>query len=272
MTDQSSKPPDRPGWWHRLASAIAALWRRWIAALRGPDPAPYVPPTPPPPPGRLVTRRTITPLTVPARGFAFHFQIHGVFIWRSDGLDRDALDSLVERFLPYAHHHLKDEAIGLAREVEPHRGGDFERRLRNRLDQLGEWKYEKGGQHVTCRPQIRIQLDERVRQHIRPYWEQLITLDYERDLAARRARHADGVSSQWAAILKRLLDGPVPDGAARMTNDQLAAVVRDLLAERGAEAPDPLTEAFRNLDPDEEYAREGYFELFGARSPRPSQN
>lgn len=269
MTEQTeqteqTEPADRPKWWRRVRGAVVKSWKRSIAALAGPEQPPYVPPAPPEPPGRLLSRRTITPIDVPAQGFAFDFQLSGVFEWRSNGLERATLDSLVERFLPYARAHLKEEATGLARDIEPHRGDEFERRLRQRLDQLGAWRYERGGQQVTCRAYVRVQLDERVRQHIQPYWERLITLDYEHDLATRRAKHADGVSTEWAKILHRLLDGPVPGGAARMTDQQLAEVVRELLADRAA-ATDPLSEALKNLDPQDEYAREGYFDLFSGR-------
>jgi hypothetical protein len=121
--------------------------------------------------------------------------------------------------------------------------------------------YERDGSKVNCRAHVRIRLDERVQQQVRPYWEKLIELDYARDVAARRARHAAGMSTQWAAILDRLLAGPVPDGAARMTDEQLAAVVKDLLAERAAnESADLATSG--------EYEREGYFDLLEERRQR----
>ncbi|GIF14918.1 hypothetical protein [Actinoplanes teichomyceticus] len=263
-TIPTNEPAATTGW-----QRFAAFCRRLVAALRGPDPIPYVPPPPPPPPGRLTERRTIAPLAVPARGLAFHFQVYGMFLWTTDGLERSALHALVERFLPYAHQYLKELATDLAGEVEPHRGGDFERRLRQRLDRLGEWTYQRRGQEVTCRPQVRVHLDERVQQHIRPYWEQLIALDYERDLAARRARNMAGASTQWASILERLIDGPVPGGAATMTDEQLAQVVKELLVDRAAKV-DPLLEALNSLKPQDEYAREGYFDLLDSvRPPQP---
>ena len=234
---------------------LAAGWSRFWAALRGPDEE-SGPDLPPEPPGRLIERRPITPITVPARGFAFTFEVHGSFVWTSDGLERDTLRALVDRFLPYAQQYLRNVATGLARGVEPHRGEDFERRLRNKIRARGDWMYEQDGEQVTCRAHVRIDLDERVQQHIRPFWEQMISLDLQRDLAARRARHADGVSSQWATVLERLLSGPVPDGAARMTDEHLAAVVRDLLVERAGDGRQG------------EYEREGFFDLMEERRRR----
>ncbi|WP_157441668.1 hypothetical protein [Actinoplanes awajinensis] len=268
MTDPKNPPPAAPGWWRRLGIRLAALWKRLLAGFRGPDPVPSVPPRPPTPPGRQTERRSITALTVPARGFAFHFEVSGTFVWTTDGLERYALHSLVERFLPYAHSYLKEIATDVARGVEAHRGGDFENRLRERLDRVGEWKYQRRGQEVACRAHVRVDLDQRVQQHVRPFWERLITLDYERDVAARRARNVAGVSSQWAVILQKLLDGPMPGGAAAMTDDQLASVVRGLLEERAADL-DPVWEALRGVDPQNEYAREGYFDLIpGSRPPQ----
>ncbi|MEV6302270.1 hypothetical protein AB0M02_22830 [Actinoplanes sp. NPDC051861] len=251
-----NQPTEKTTWRRRLA----AFWRRCLAALRGPDPVPQPAPAPPLPPGHLVERRSITPIDVAARGFAFQFQVHGVFVWSSDGLERQHLRSLVDRFAPYAHRYLKGIAAGLARGVEPHRGEEFEGRLRRRLRDLGDWSYTRDGMKVTCRPQVHIQLDERVQQHIRPFWEELISLDYERDVAARRARHTARTSTQWAAVLDELLTGPVPGAAASMTNERLADVVREVLKERLAEQQ-TLADAMTALGPQNEYAREGFFDL-----------
>ncbi|GAA2531987.1 hypothetical protein [Winogradskya humida] len=260
MTD-SLDEQTRPARWSRFWRRVMTIWSRFLGFLRGPAPAPQLR-------VRLLERRSITPITVPARGFAFNFQVHGVFVWESDDMARiEELREMVDHFLPYAHHHLKVAATGPARQVEPHRGEEFEALLRRTLDEFVQWTYLRRGLRVTCRPEIRVQLDERVRQHIRPYWEQLITLDYERDLADRRARHTDGISKQWSVILDQLLSGPAPDGAASMTDEQLAHVVKGLLAERAA-ADQLLADGLAGLDPQNEYEREGYFDLLSERRSR----
>ncbi|WP_250008175.1 hypothetical protein [Actinoplanes sp. M2I2] len=262
MTDVTSRPTNAPGRWRRIGAYLMRLWRRFVAAFQGPE----VPLAPPPPaPGRLTERRSIAPLAVPARGFAFDFQIDGTFVWTSDGLDRSDLRSLVETFLPYARGHLKGVAAGLARGVEPHRGEDFERRLRSKLAEMRDWTYERQGLRVRCRAHVRVRLDDRIQEHIRPYWERMIELDYERDIAARRARHVDRVSAQWAAVLERLLKAPVPGGAATMTDEQLAKVVREHLGEQRA-----WEDALAGLGPQDEYRREGFFDLLTEEGRRPA--
>lgn len=263
MTESIGRPAPAPPWWRRVGSFLAALWRRFIKALQWPETTLPAAPPPPSPPGRLTERRSITPIAVPARGFAFHFQVHGVFIWTSDGLDRPALRSLVETFLPYARGHVKGLAADLARGIEPHRGEDFEGRLRRRLADTRDWTYERRGQRVRCRAYVRVQPDERIRERIRPYWERLIELDYEHDIAARRARHAAGVSSQWAQILQKLLDGPQPGGAASMTDEQLAKVVREIVGDQQA-----WENAMAGLNAQNEYQREGFFDLLSEQGPQ----
>lgn len=266
MTDPMETSTEAASWWRRLTTRLRVLWQRFVLALQGPE---STLPRPSGPLGRLSERRSITPLAVPARGLAFDFQVCGMFIWNSEGLERRNLHSLVEHFLPYARQHLKYIATGLARGVEPHRAEDFEKRLRRHLAELGDWTYERHDLRVTCRVYARVHLDERVREHIRPYWEKMISLDYDRDVASRRARHVDGVSRQWAAILEKLMAGPLPDGAASMTDQELATVVKELIQRRADEARS-FEDAVNNLGSDSEYAREGYFDLLSERRDRPS--
>jgi hypothetical protein len=253
MTDFTDQPPPAP-WGRRTVTFLAALWRRFVAALQGSNTQPVQ---------RLSESWPIAPITVPARGFAFNFRVRGVFVWSGEGLSRSALRSLVETFCPYASGRLQGLAARLARGVEPHRGEDLEGRLRQRLAETGEWTYERHGRRVSCRIHVRVEPDERLREHIRPYWERLIALDYERDIAARRARHTDAVSAQWAAILKKLLDGPEAGGAATMTDEQLAKVMREILADRRS-----WEDAMAGLGSQDEYAREGFFDLLDERNGR----
>jgi RAB protein geranylgeranyltransferase component A len=52
----------------------------------------------------------------------------------------------------------------------------------------------------------------------------------------QRAEYAKILSKQWTAILTDLMDSPVADGAAEMTEKELAEVVRKIVAEQKAAA------------------------------------
>jgi hypothetical protein len=253
MTDPDDRPAAPSSWWRRIGSPLASSWRRVVSALQGSEPADQ----------QLKQRWAITPIAVPARGYAFNFQVHPTFTWTSEGVGRTTFRSLVETFQPHARARLTRLAGGLARGVEPHRGEDFEGRLQRRLDDTGDWTFEWNGRRIACQVHVRVEPDERLREHLRSYWERLVALDYERDIAARRARHTDAVSAQWSAVLKRILDSSEPTGAATMTNEKLATVIREILADRRA-----WDEAMDGLEAQDEFARDGFFDPLGEDNRR----
>ncbi|MFG3707079.1 hypothetical protein ACGF7U_20475 [Micromonospora sp. NPDC047670] len=255
MTDTAStgRPPFKP--WRRLGSWLLMLWHRLLATLRGPEPIPDPPPLsspPPPPPGRLTERRDVAaPIVVPARGYVFTFHIRAAFVWSSDGIPREILSGSAQYFMPYAIRVLTRLAASRARNFAAHRARELEVELQRALTETGPWRYERGGVQVICQPYVWVELDDRVKQTIRPYWEQLIKLDCEYDVDVKRAQHAERLSRQWLSILEKLVESPVAGGAARLTNERLAAVVQDLIAEQQAAAQrleDLLGERLRNGD------------------------
>lgn len=225
------------GWWRRFGSWLVRLWQRLVAALSGPAPEPLPPPPPPAPPGRLTERRDApAPIIVPARGYVFTFRIHASFVWSSNGLPREVLSGSAQFFMPYAIRALTRLAAARARNLPAHRARDLEVELQRAVAESEPLAYERGGARVTCQAYVSVELDERVKQAVEPYWEQLIKLDCEYDVDTRRAQYVDRMSRQWSTVLEKLVDSPVAGGAATLANENLAAVVREFLAERKAEA------------------------------------
>ncbi|WP_326554032.1 hypothetical protein [Micromonospora sp. NBC_01813] len=229
------------------------LWHRLVMAIIGPEPVPMPPPQqPPPPPGRLTERRDApAPIIVPARGYVFTFRVHASFVWSSDGLPREVLSGSAQYFMPYAVRELKRLAAARARNLAAHRARKLEVELQHAIAESGPWQCERSGVLVTCHAYVSVELDDEVKKAVKPYWEQLIRLDCEHVVDAKRAAYVDRMSRQWATILSDLVDSPVAGGAATLANGSLAAVVRDFLAERNAEArrlEDLLAEHARNGD------------------------
>jgi hypothetical protein len=192
---------------------------------------------PPPPPGRINGRRSLqTPLVVPASGYVFTFRVHATFLWSSDGLYQDELTSCMDALLPYATRRLKAIAAQFARRHPPHRARELEVELQNELKETAPWRFQWRGMSLTCRPHVWVELEDRVKQAVQPYWEQLIKLDCEHDVQMQRAQYAERLSKHWAAILTDLMASPVADGAAEMTEKELADVVRRIVAEQRAAA------------------------------------
>ncbi|MEG3635216.1 hypothetical protein [Micromonospora palythoicola] len=273
MTD-TVNTTDSPGAWRRFGSWLLTLWHRLAAALRGPEPIPT--PPPPPPPGRLTERRDAqTPIIVPARGYVFTFHVHATFVWSSEGIPREALSGSAQYFMPYAIRALTRLATARARNIVAHRARELEVELQRDLANSGAWRYERNGVRVTCQPYVWVELEDGVKKAVKPYWEQLIKLDCEYDVDTKRAQYVDRLSRQWLEILEKMVDNPVAGGAAKMVNENLAAVVRDLIAEQNATAQrleDLLGEQLRNGDA---YERAASFDILAERlnahSPRSAE-
>lgn len=248
----SSVRPPVSGW-QRFVGWLGRAWRWLVAALRGPDPDPEpVLPPPPPPPGRLGERRRLQPpLVVPASGYIFSFNIHATFIWTSHGITRETLSGSVQYFMPYAVRELKTIAASRARHYPAHQAHELEVDLQERLAQKGTWRYARDGIEVTCRPHVWVELEDRIKEAVQPYWEQLIKLDCERTVSMERVKYAKALSSEWLAVLTDLVGSPIAEGAAQMTEKEFAEVVQKIMAERkaaGAKLDSLLEEKIRNGD------------------------
>jgi hypothetical protein len=242
MNIETSPVAPSVGRWLRFTAWLGRVWRAMIAWGRPPVPEPVtlsVPPDPPapPPPGRLSGRRKLqSPLVVPASGYIFHFRVHATFIWGSEGLTQDQLSRFIESLMPYAIRRLKARAAQHARHHPPHRAREFELDLQRAIKEEGPWAFPWREASLTCRAYVWVELDEQVKQAVRPFWEELIRLDCEHDVKVRRAEYAERLSQRWTSILTGLLGSPVAGGAAEMTEKELSDVVRKLVAEQKAAA------------------------------------
>jgi len=173
-----------------------------------------------------------SPLIVPALGYVHHFKVHAAFLWHSDGLPREVLAAHVQHFMPYATRELKAVAASCAREHSPHHAQELEVKLQQVLEERGQRRYRQGGDEVTWHPSIWVDLDDRVKQAVEPYWEQLIKLDCEHTVQVKRAEYAEQLSHRWLAVLTDLVGSPLADSAAHMTANELASVVEKIASDR----------------------------------------
>jgi len=257
--------------WLRFSAWIGRIWRAILAYFAPPEPEsmPVSPAPPPPPPGRLTGRRTLQPpMVVPASGYIFTFQVHAVFIWGSDGLYQEQLTSSIDALMPYVTRRLKALAAQHARQHPPHRARELEVELQQALKDDGAWKLTWRGMSVTCQPYVWVELDEQVKRAVQPYWEQLIKLDCEHDVQMRRAQYAEKLSRQWTTILTDLMGSPVADGAAEMTEKELAEVVRKIVAEQRAAAEKLEDLMTKKVDGGDTFERSEHFEALRERLER----
>ncbi|MEV0003635.1 hypothetical protein AB0H28_15285 [Micromonospora sp. NPDC050980] len=139
-----------------------------------------------------VDRRFPAPLVVPAQGQVYVFGVRATFTWSSDTARPELFGWYVDYFQPQATQRLHRLALRCAVEVPPHRPRELLTALTAALaaDDPPPWRYARGEVTFACEPDVTVQLDERVRRLLQPYWEQRIALECERDLARRRAEYA----------------------------------------------------------------------------------
>ncbi|XVU30447.1 hypothetical protein ACQPZJ_14735 [Actinoplanes sp. CA-054009] len=207
-------------------------------------------------------------MVVPANGYIFTFEVHASFIWTAEGVHQEELSSAVDSLMPYAVRRLKALAAQHARQHPPHRARELEVRLQQELDESQVWRFSWRGLALTCRPHIWVELEERVKQAVQPYWEQLIKLDCEHDVQTRRAEYAEKLSKQWATILTDLMGSPVADGAAEMTEKDLAEVVRKIVMEQKAAAEKLEDLMTKKADGGDAFERSEHFEALRERLER----
>ncbi|MEV0004828.1 hypothetical protein AB0H28_21450 [Micromonospora sp. NPDC050980] len=223
-----SAHPERRRWWHAIFPPASSL----LATA---------PPVPTPPVTVSFRQEVPQPVLAPAKGDAFDFRLHPVFVWTAQHMTSEHLRLRAEGYLPWAGGILREEAVGLSRQHEPHRSHELEQALNARLTGR-RWPREGTTPFFTV--QVRVSPDERVRERLRPYWEDRIRLECDHELQKIRARQADELTRRWCEVLQNLEDDPVTAHAARLTGEQFAEVFRRYVAERRETVPE-LVELLR---------------------------
>jgi hypothetical protein len=201
--------------------------------FRGSEPPPAEVSEPPAPPERLQRRRHgPEPIAAPAKGDAFSFQVVATYTWESDHLYPGELDLAIDRHTREVHHGLRELVIDVAHEVEPHRVAELQARLDAAVAPK-RWHFDRDGVHrLSCRVEVRVAPDDRVRQRMQPYWERRIEMELEHELGMRRAELVEELTARWTTVLARLHEEPLTPHAARLTEAQFAEVFDRLISER----------------------------------------
>ncbi|GAB2932512.1 hypothetical protein GCM10027280_20230 [Micromonospora polyrhachis] len=216
---------------------------QWLRDLVGAPPA-YVPPPPPPlpaPPLVAVTQQIEPdePILVPAERDAFDFYIHPVYIWSGVGLPVQQLRQYAHQFEGWARRTVRDEAIGISRQHAPHQGRALEWALNERFDSQN-WprSYRIDGLVLKFRPRVRVVLDQRIREYLRPYWQERIRMECDHELGLLRTRLVAELTREWCEVLRRLGQEPTAAHASRLTDERFAKVFREFVEEQRQVVPD----------------------------------
>ncbi|SCG67411.1 hypothetical protein [Micromonospora inositola] len=220
--------------WHRtrpLRRWIVEFWRRLVRTLQETTPISAAEPAAPPGP---VTESVDTPVAIRVSGHGrrFNFHIHARCVWSSENLRREVLLSYAHHYMPDAVRRLTHLAAEHAVNFTAHRAPELEAELQRALSNRGPWSYQRGDTVVTCQAHVWVGVDQRVRNVVLPYWEELVKLDCEVDLEQTRASYGDWVRTPRATSADNVADAE----AAPTTSENLAGELGPVVAELRATA------------------------------------
>lgn len=240
--------------WRRTAPVrrwLLKLWERMIRALQETAPV-TTPASPASARSGPLSERLDTPVAIRVSGqgrtFNFHIQVSCVW-WSPKDLRRRMLLSYAYQYTPDVIRKLTRLAAEHAVNFAPHRAAELEVELQRALSEKGPWRYVRDDTVVMCQPHVWVDLDERVRKLVLPYWEKLVRLDYEFDVDRRRAEYADRLSRERVPAVGNPDNGASPRGSARTTGEDLAGEARQVIAEVRA-AAQRLEDLLRRTRPD----------------------
>jgi hypothetical protein len=282
--------PERDRWERWLARARdlwAVTWRGakrlWTAARPILDQLRWVEAEASP--VTLVDRRAAPTLFVPAQGQVYHFVVRTTFTWTSHNARPELFGWYVDQFQPQAEQRLRRIAVRCAAEIPPDRPRAFALALDDAMtgDDALPWGYERGGVTFTCEPDVSVDLDEPVRELLRPYWDKRIALEWKRDLERRRAEYAeeerrrrppkaqDDGAGPPDGMPKAQDDGAAPPDGMPKAQDDGAAPPDGMpkAQDDGAAPPDGMPEALREKHPPRQ--REAGADEAGRRSADQAQ-
>ncbi|MBY8870368.1 hypothetical protein K7640_00740 [Micromonospora sp. PLK6-60] len=216
--------------WRATRSRVLTAWQELVTDV------PASPPPPPPAPVTTEHRDGSGQIVVPAQGYVFHFTVRVTLTWSAPDIRPDLLGWHVQQFRAETMLRLTRLATREARKLAPHRAGDLEVALQRAIGDQTPWRYRRGDTVITCRPDVWVRLDERVRAALEPYWEQVVRLDAQYDVQLRRAQLAERLNRRWVEILEEMVDGPTCDDVDRETREHLRDAVRQMTEDGQAAA------------------------------------
>jgi hypothetical protein len=179
------------------------------------------------------------PMRMLGDGDAFEFNVYPTLEWRGMATDREELQQWTVPLRGQAARQVGHVLRPIARTFEPHRSRDFEIAANKRTYQEW-WTIRNEGRSYALGFSVRCEPDERIQEHMRPYWEARIKAECDHQLGLQRARQVDELTRHWSTILDKLEQDPRTIHAAMLSEKDFAdvfgtfvegrqKVVRDLL-------------------------------------------
>ncbi|GAA3232462.1 hypothetical protein ACFO1B_20950 [Dactylosporangium siamense] len=172
----------------------------------------------------LTDCRPTAPIALAAKGDAFDFSVRPTFVWRARRMHRTRFEHLIDLYTPEVLDALRLRSERVARTFEPHRSQHLEQELNARLPAM-DWTMGPAGERLTCRPEVFVLPDPRVRESMQPYWRRRIEMQADHDLAMRRAELTRERTRAWSKVMEDLEDDPRSRHAASLVEHDAFAEV-----------------------------------------------
>ncbi|MEV6929464.1 hypothetical protein AB0M46_33915 [Dactylosporangium sp. NPDC051485] len=201
---------DQTGW-QRFRGFLAQVWRPPVAERAGVA-------------AELSECRPCAPISLAAMGDAFDFSARPTFTWYGRSLTQAEFEDRIELYTTDALHALRARAERIARAFEPHRSRELEQELNTRI-RAKDWVLGPVGEQLTCRPEVLVLPDPRVRESLQPYWQRRIEMHTEHELAMRRAELTRERTQAWSRVMADLEGDPRSRHAASLAEHEAFAHV-----------------------------------------------
>lgn len=225
----SSYRTPREPWPSRLWAWLASMWSALLD--RGTT--------------TVTLREYITePVMVPAEKDMFDFTTHTTLLWSADGIGRDRLELGIGEFSTRAVDFVERLIRQKSRGFPPEGAERFQSELNAELSDR-ELRFHWGRHEIRCRPFVQVDLDEEVRNALRPTMLERLRQAQEFETKKLRIELVNTLSHQWSKLLDELKDKPHITHAAELTAEDFAAVLTKLDETREHDAEE-LREILRN--------------------------
>ncbi|WP_117212225.1 hypothetical protein [Allorhizocola rhizosphaerae] len=211
-TTDTASGAGRPGILRRLLAD-------WLASH--PSPASADPPV-------MTECRFQAPIAVPASGDAFDFQVRPTLTWFGKDTTAQTFEEWIDTYTPDAIHTLRLRIEPEARKYEPHRAQQLEEKL-NAMLAARDWEFGPATVTLTCRPEVLVLPDRRIRETMQPFWRRRVEMQSEHDLAMRRAELIQERTQAWSTIMAALQEDPHARHAALLAeHKEFAEVFKEM--------------------------------------------
>ncbi|MFI5486065.1 hypothetical protein [Micromonospora echinaurantiaca] len=184
---------------------------------------------------------------MPARDDVYPFVVRATFTWSSNRMSTDVLGWYAQTWTPRASQRVRRAAVKVSRSLPATQAEKLEVALQDELTRQGGWTFGRADVMVTCVPEVSVELDEQVRELVRPYTEQVIKAEREYDVHRRRAESAERICRQWITVLELFVDSPAAETFGQDVKDDLISAAQQV--KRDAEAAAEWSRKLRTAGP-----------------------